>query len=449
MRPQVRLLLVLSLTAAMLVPLTGPVSAGGQARSGPAGSTAVQDWNATMTTAAFTCKLTDAPPIEARLYAMTQIAVHDALNAIDRRSEPYAYHPRVRHGASAPAAVAAAASTVLNAELAGCGAGLEVVKDARDHALRAIPTSAAKTAGVQLGTAAAKKILHKRSHDRAALQIADPTVEDFPQGTRPGEWRFTPGPDGKTLLEFAFLPKWGTVKTFALRNSDQFEPSGPYPLRSRAYARDFNEVKALGSTTSTRRTAEQTEIARFWVGSAPTQWNNIANTVSRSKGHHDMWTDARMFALLNMAMADGYIASFDTKFEVLFWRPVTAIRAASTDGNPWTRQDKSWTPLEYTPPIPDYESAHAVEGGAAAAVLARFFGDRTPFANCSPWLPDPSTACGGAVRHFRSFSQAADENAASRVYVGFHFRKGADDGNQRGDQIGNYTVRTALKVLHR
>jgi hypothetical protein len=300
---------------------------------------------------------------------------------------------------------------------------------------------------VRLGTAAAGAILHKRSNDKAAAQIAQPTSQ-FPQSTRPGVWRYTPGPDGKTLLEFAFLPKWGTVTTFALRNSGQFEPSGPYPLRSRACARDFNEVKALGGRTS-RRTAEQTEIARFWVGSAPTQWNNIANTVSRSKVHHDLWTDARMFALLNMAMADGYIASFETKFEVLFWRPVTAIRAAATDGNPWTTQDTGWTPLEATPPIPDYESAHAVEGGAAAAVLGRFFGDATPFANCSPWLPDPSTTCGGVVRHFRSFSQAADENAASRVYVSFHFRKAADDGNRRGDQIGNYTVRTALKVLHR
>ncbi len=448
MRPQARLVLVLSLMATMLVPVSGPVSAGGQARSGPAGSTAVLDWNATATTAAAACGLTDAPPIEARLYAMTQIAVHDALNAIDRRSEPYAYRPRiVRHGASAPAAVAAAASTVLNAGLA-CSAGLDVVAKARTAALAAIPTSAAKTAGVQVGRSASMAILHKRSHDRSAAQIAQPT-SPFPQSSEPGVWRYTPGPDGKTLLEFAFLPKWGTVTPFALRNSEQFEPSGPYPLRSRAYARDFNEVRALGGTTSTLRTAEQTEIARFWVGSAPTQWNNIANTVSRSKAHRDLWTDGRLFALMNMAMTDGYIASFDTKYEVLFWRPVTAIRAGATDGNPWTTADKTWTPLEYTPPIPDYESAHAVEGGAAAAVLARFFGDRTPFSNCSPWLPDPSTACGGAVRHFRSFSQAADENAASRVYVGFHFRKAADDGNRRGDRIGNFTARTALKVLHK
>jgi hypothetical protein len=389
--------------------------------------------------------LTDAPPIEARLYAMTHIAVHDALNAIERRSRSYAYHPKTLHqGASAAAAVAAAASMVLDAGLAGCAAGLDVIEGAYQFALAAIPASTAKTDGARVGRAAAESILSERRNDNAAMQIAQP-VAPFPQGTQPGEWRYTPGPDGTTILEFAFLPNWGTVDTFALRNSRQFEQSGPYSVTSQSYARDLNEVKSLGGTKSTQRSADQTEIARFWVGSAPTQWNDIARTVSTAAAHPDLWRDARMFALMNMAMADGYIASFATKYTVLFWRPVTAIRAAATDGNPATEGDPTWTPLEFTPPIPDYESAHAVEGGAAAAVLRRFFGDATPFANCSPWLPDATTACGGAVRHFSSFSEAADENAASRVYVGFHFRKAADDGNTRGQKIGNFTVRTALQ----
>ena len=175
-----------------------------------------------------------------------------------------------------------------------------------------------------------------------------------------------------------------------LRDSSQFRPGPPYAVTSRKYAADFNEVKALGGdgvTTPSARTAEQTEIALFWVESSPLQWNRIARTVAAAT-RLDLWEQARLFGLLNMALADGYVGSFDTKYHYNYWRPVTAIRSADTDGNPNTSADPTWTPLVTTPPIPDYDSAHSVEGGAARQVLKRFFGtDHIGFATCSLTLP--------------------------------------------------------------
>ncbi len=210
----------------------------------------------------------------------------------------------------------------------------------------------------------------------------------YPQGTDPGEYRFTPG------FTFAFAPGWADVTPFVLKDSSQFRPGPPYAVTSKKYTADFNEVKALGGdgvTTPSARTAEQTEIALFWVESSPLQWNRIARTVSGSEGL-DMWENARLFGLLNMALADGYIGSFETKYHYNYWRPVTAIQTADTDGNPSTSADPTWTPLVPTPPIPDYDSAHSVEGGAAAGVLKRFFGtDDIGFTTCSLTLPAGST----------------------------------------------------------
>jgi hypothetical protein len=204
-------------------------------------------------------------------------------------------------------------------------------------------------------------------------------------------------------------------------------------------------VKALGGdgvTTPSARTPEQTEIARFWVESSPLQWNRIARTVAAAT-RLDPWEQARLFALLDMALADGYIGSFDTKYHYNYWRPVTAIRSADTDGNPRTSADPSWTPLVTTPPIPDYDSAHAVQGGAGAGVLKRFFGtDQIAFTTCSLTLPAGQTCVDGSpvMRRYAGFSQAAEENGVSRILVGFHFRKAVDEGIERGGRIADRTV---------
>jgi hypothetical protein len=212
-------------------------------------------------------------------------------------------------------------------------------------------------------------------------------------------------------------------------------------------------VKRLGGdgvTTPSERTPDQTEIALFWVESSPLQWNRIARTVAEDAGL-DLWENARLFGLLNMALADGYIGSFETKYLYNYWRPVTAIQTADTDGNPDTAVDPTWTPLVQTPPIPDHDSAHSVEGGAAAQVLLRFFGtDEISFETCSLTLPPGSTCNDAAMvtRSFTSFSEAAEENGISRILVGFHFRNAVEQGVKHGRRIGNLAVSKFLRPVN-
>ena len=201
-------------------------------------------------------------------------------------------------------------------------------------------------------------------------------------------------------MPFVFLPGWGRVTPFALKHAAQFRPEPPFHVKSKKYAADVHEVQALGGdgmTTPSRRTPDQTEIGLFWLESSPQSWNRLARTVSAERVL-EPWENARLFALLNVAMADGYIGSWDTKYHYLFWRPVTAIRLGDTDGNPLTIGDPTWTPLQLTYPIPDYDSGHAVQGGVAAETLKRFFGtDHVGFTACSFTLPSGST-CADAAR---------------------------------------------------
>jgi PAP2 superfamily len=212
-------------------------------------------------------------------------------------------------------------------------------------------------------------------------------------------------------------------------------------LTSEEFARDYNEVKSIGDANSTTRTAEQSEIARFWYEGSPVGWNRIARVVS-TQSALGLWEKARLFALLNLALADGYIASFNTKYAYNFWRPVTAIRAGDTDGNPDTRADPAWTSYLVTPPMPDYTSAHSVEGAAAAEVLASFLGtDYVSFTTTSG-APFPDI-----TRSFTSFSQAARENADSRVYAGIHWRTACTDGLSQGEKIGKFAFKHFLKPV--
>lgn len=388
-------------------------------------------------------------PYESRLYAMVHIAVHDAVNAIDRRSHPYAYDARAVPFASFDAAVAAAARDVLLDVIgqlpADCmGTGVATVEADYAAAIGNIPAGPARTAGLQVGRAAARAILQLRDDDGSDQPLADP---NFPQGTRPGEYQFTPD------LPFAFLPGWGRVTPFVLKHSAQFRPDPPYDVRSKKYAADVAEIQLLGGdamTTPSARSAEQTEIGRFWIESSPQSWNRLARTVSAAQVL-EPWENARLFALLNVALADGYIASWDAKFHYLFWRPVTAIRLGETDGNPQTIGDPTWTPLQLTYPMPDYDSAHAVEGGVGAEVLKRFFGtDQVNFFACSFTLPTGSTCAdpGAIYRAYSSFSQAAAENTVSRIYIGIHFRKAVEEGERHGRRIAGRAVRLFFRPVY-
>lgn len=408
----------------------------------------VNDWNARAGTAARLACISPAndPLHEARMYAIAHVAMHDALNAIDRRSRPYAFDGVAPADASPAAAVAAAARDTLVTLLgqigdpfpAACGAaGIAFIDAEYAAALGAIAAGPAKDAGIIAGRAAAAAILLRRAGDNAGTPLLDFA---YPQGTAPGEYRFTPG------QVFAFAPRWGEVTPFVLQTASQYSASKPYRIDSRQYTADYEEVRLYGSRTGSLRNADQTEIAHFWVESSPLLWNRIARDVADAEGLDD-WEQARLFGLLNMALADGYVASFENKYRYNFWRPITAIRLGDDDGNPETAGDPAWEPLVPTPPIPDHDSGHAVQGGAAAAVLALVLGsDAIPFSACSLTLPadtcdDPSPK----RRHFSSFSAAAAENALSRILVGFHFRHAAEAGTEHGRKIGQRAVNLYLK----
>ncbi|MFG1815799.1 vanadium-dependent haloperoxidase [Kribbella sp. NPDC049174] len=444
------------LVIALLTPTTGAaVSAAPQGPAVTSGAAAMNGnavirWNETAATAALAATLAPTlnPLHESRMYAIMHIAIHDALNAISPRSRPYAFHGRARH-ASPDAAIAAAARTSLVAALTDLtppftdtAAAIAGVETAYTAALAAIPDSKAKLDGIELGKKSAYTILAKRADDGAStILLID---AGFPQGVNPGEYRFTPD------TPFAFAPTWGEVRPFALRSAGQFPIAPPFPLGSKRYTADFNEVKRLGGdgiTTPSARTAEETQIARFWVESSPLQWNRVARQVATAR-HLDLWQSARLFGLLDIALTDGYIATFDVKYKLLFWRPVTAIQLAATDGNPNTAADPTWTPLVTTPPIPEHDSGHSVEGGAAAAVLRGFFKtDRMNFSLCS-FTAVPGSTCtdpSPTIRHYSSFSQASNENARSRVLVGFHFTHATTEGVKHGTKIGRLTVNNYLQ----
>lgn len=385
--------------------------------------------------------------VQTRSLAMAHAAIHDALNAIDHRYRRYAFRGHTVHWASAEGAVAAAAYGVLAGVIPDFGtaaqqtAALEAATERLTASLSAIPDGPAKTEGMFVGQVAAAAILALRDGDGATSNIP------YTPLTGPGYWQPTPNPNppdpaiGGPGFQDALLPGWGNLTPFTLRSGEQFRPDGPPALTSRRYARDYEEVMILGERLSVVRTAEQSEIARFWYEGSQAGWNRIARVVA---SHHvlDLWEQARLFALLNFAMADGFIAGWDTRYFYNFWRPVTAIREGDNDGNDRTIGDPLWESFLNTPAIPDYPSTHSVLGAAAARVLARFFEhDEIAFVVTS------GAPFAGITRAFSSFSEAARENADSRVYAGIHFRTACRDGLRLGRSIGAWVVNNYLEPL--
>lgn len=368
------------------------------------------------------------PILASRINAMVHIAIHDALNAIIPVYEQYAYHQH--SGFADPfAAVASAAHTVLKAVWADSTGFL----DARLAAsLSGIPDGPAKTKGVALGIASGNAILALRAGDGA---YQNPVV-DLPPSNVPGVYNIVPP------FTFVFAPFWKTMQLFSLQIHDQFRSSPPPALNSEIYTKAFNEVKQVGDVNSTIRTPDQSAYAKWWYEPSDIGWNRIARTQATNL-NPGLYKTARMFALLNMAMADAYTAGWDSKFYYNFWRPYTAIRAAATDGNDETVADRNWEPAEVTPPVPDYPSTHSALGNAAATVLTHFFGSHSSFSGTS------TTAFpAGAIRSFSSFMQAADENADSRVRAGIHFRFACDAGQLLGNKVGKWTLENHLRRSH-
>jgi len=384
----------------------------------------VIDWNQTAI-ATLNAAGVRFPP-QTRALAMMHAAMFDAVNSTNHRYSAYAidiYAP----GVSPEAAAAAAAHSVLLSLVPSQQLSLDAAYAA---SLAQVPDGPAKNDGITLGVLVASGILTLRSADGSNA------VVPYTPGTGPGVWQPTPPAFGP-----AVFVAFATTTPFTMRSSSQFLAEGPPALISKEYAKDFDEVKSLGAINSATRNGDQTEAALFWIENSDFTWNLIAR-LAAAANQNDLSENARLFALLNMATADGIIAGFNTKYTYNFWRPITAIRSADTDGNNETLADPGWTPLSPTPAHPDYTSNHSIYSAAAAEVLALVLkSDAFNFSITS------STAPNGAVRSYHSFSQAAEECGMSRIWLGFHFHTAVRHGLSQGKQIGRFAVEHWLKPV--
>jgi hypothetical protein len=388
-----------------------------------------------------------APFVEARLYGIANVAIHDALNAVIPRFARYADTGPIDENANAAAAVLTAAHDAI----VGAAPGSQGATDAwYATSIGTLAGSAGVTSGVALGHRVAAAILARRASDGVAAGGVGP----FVPGSGPGDYGFTfpfNTPDFNFFGTggFADASNWGTTVTpFVITSASQFRAPPPYGAASNAlavqtarYTADFNEVKALGCAGCTARSAEQTAIALFWMENSPTGWNRIAGVVAGQR-NLDAWDAARLFAVLAMGEFDAYTADLESKYYYKFWRPVTAVAMAGTDGNPATSPPAGWDVLAFpTPPVPDYPSAHATAGANAAAIIEALV------PGTGPAISTTSGSLAGVTRTFTSVGEAAIENAASRVYIGYHFRYATEAGMAQGRLVGQYVATHALMPL--
>lgn len=389
-----RLILLAAVVAALAAP-------------GVARADAVTEWNLNASNAIFV-GAAQPPNVSTLHLAMVQGAVYDAVNAIGGGREGYLLNARIAQPFdSKPAAAATAAYTVLSHLVPA----QQAVLDAQYAAsLAAIPDGSSKARGVRVGEAAAAAMIAARTDDGRFGAFR------FAVGSGPGVWK-------PVLPAFGNDPNaWvKDVRPFLIERASQFRSGGPDKLTSRAYARDFAEVKSDGSLTSTTRTADQTHAARYWNENPPATWSRVIRSLSATQ---DLSIDenARLYAELYMSAADAFIAVWDEKAHSSFWRPITAIREAGTDGNAATEQDAGWLPLLATPPYPEHPSGHLGLSGAFVYTLRDFFGtDRIGWTD---------TNGAGLTRSFTSLSGALDEIVGARIWSGIHFRN-ADEASTR------------------
>lgn len=365
------------------------------------------------------------PPVAARNLAMLHLAMYDAVNAIRPAHESYLIELRPPEWTSPDAAASTAAHRLL--------AELYPQQRKRLDALyndlrRQFPQDESCEQGVKLGRHVAEQMLKWRAEDGSDRQ------GKYEEQDTPGEWKPTP-----PNFQAALLPQWPEVTPFSVRDMRRFRIPNPPERNSVEYRSAYLEVRDFGGKESSKRTPEQTEIAHFWAdgeGSVtpPGHWNRIAQTVARQKGLSPA-ENARLFALLNAALADASIACWDCKYRFRVWRPVQAIRESVNVGDP------AWEPLLPTPPFPAYTSGHSSFSAAAAAVLVAYFKtDKVDFSTTSDSLP-------GVTRRFASFSDAAREAGQSRIYGGIHWQFDNEAGMNGGQAIGRHVARTLLRPL--
>jgi PAP2 superfamily len=360
-------------------------------------------------------------PPAVRIMAFVQVSVFDAVNAITGRYPSTRAKIAAPPGASVDAAVAAATRTVLLKLMPTQQAAIDADYQA---ALKSMPDGAAKSGGIAVGEQA------------AAACLAREDGMGLPDTYRP---HTTAGVYVPTLLPA--VPNWGKRTPWVMTGGDQFRPGPPPGLTSETWARDYNEIKAIGGKSSTQRSPEQTAIAKFWEATAPAVYWPVARSVAAMPGR-DVTENARLLAVAAMAMDDALVAVFDAKYTYNLWRPITAIRNGDLDGHNATERDPSWTPFIDTPMHPEYPCAHCIVSASLGAVLEAELGGRP-----SPKLSSASYTAGGAVRTWSSVGEFVQEVAVARIYDGVHYRNSTEVGSAMGKKIGELAVKNFPKPI--
>jgi hypothetical protein len=411
----------------------------------------VLDWNTIAIQAMQTAPAVPGP-LQSRYLAIVHAAVFDAVNGIERRYTPIHVTADAPAGASRQAAAVEAAYTALiHLRPAAQHAGLAAHRQASLAGIvgkGALENSESIRRGLAWGQQVAEAIWDWRRDDQIDLP-----APGFVGGLLVGQWRPTPRPNPAGGPELPGLPMvaplMGYIEPFGLKDpvtgssvTIEFRPLGPPPLSSPEYANDVNEVKRIGAANASLqdRSATQTQSAMFWGGAAASVWNRAASSAAHAR-HTTLSENARLFALLNIAGADALIVAWEAKRFYEFWRPITAIRLADTDGNDQTVTDPNWTPLLVTPAYPEYYSGHQSVSGSASAVLTAFFGDAMPVEAFSESLP-------GVVFRWPNFAAAADDALIARIFAGIHYGFAMRDTRTNAEKIAMYVMEHTAQPLH-
>jgi hypothetical protein len=378
----------------------------------------VTDWDTRATAVA------SAAALGEREVTIVDLAMFDAVNSIERRYQPYLHQLPTTGPTSADAAAASAAATALTGLHPEAAASFKTALSEYLTHLDATPEALAN--GVRLGEAAARQILEARANDGATA--ADP----YRPKTKAGQYVPT---------AVMVCSTWPTMRPFALASPSQFRPGPPPALKSRDWATDYNEIKEFGSKTSTRRSAPQTETARFWLMTGPQAYHPLARQMVAER-HLSLVDSARFIALYAVTLTDAYIVVFDAKYHYELWRPVTAIRNADLNDNPATAPDATWQPLDNTPMHPEYPCAHCIESGAARVVLESLGQPMPELSLTSPTAP-------GVTHHWSNLDDLTTEVANARIWAGFHYRFSTRVGTALGRQVGEYVANRVMQPVTR
>jgi hypothetical protein len=363
------------------------------------------------------------PPVAYRAIAIVHIAMFDAVNSIEPVYRPYYAQLPATRETSKEAAAAAAAGTVLIKLLPEAVSDIQV---ALKSYLAAIPEGDAKSGGIKLGEAVAAKTLEARANDGSSAADAYRPVT-------------TAGVYIPTALTVA--PQWPDLMPFAMTSPSQFRPKPPIALESEQWGKDYNEIKELGAKNSSKRTARQTEDARFWLLTGPLSTHPLHRQIALRK-EMSVIDSARFMTVVTAAEADAMIAVLDAKYKYAFWRPITAIRNGDIDGNAATERDATWLPIDNTPMHPEYPCAHCIVSSAVASAVEAMLGtaDIPEVTMTSPTAP-------GVTHRWTNVNAYADEVAVARIAAGFHYRFSTVVGQDMGRQIGLHAVKTIMQPL--